>query len=35
LTVIADKPKEFGTTIANDAARMENIVKRAKAKISN
>jgi tripartite-type tricarboxylate transporter receptor subunit TctC len=35
LTVIADKPDEFGTTIAKDSARMENIVKRAKAKISN
>jgi tripartite-type tricarboxylate transporter receptor subunit TctC len=35
LTVIADKPDAFGATIAKDSARMENIVKRAKAKISN
>lgn len=35
LTVIADKPAEFAATIAKDSARMEDIVKRAKAKISN
>lgn len=35
LTVIADKPDAFGATIAKDSARMEDIVKRAKAKISN
>ena len=35
LTVIADRPNAFATTIAQDSARMENIVKRAKAKISN
>jgi tripartite-type tricarboxylate transporter receptor subunit TctC len=33
LTVIADKPDEFGALIAKDSARMESIVKRAKAKI--
>ena len=35
LTVIADQPDAFGATIAKDSARMENIVKRAKTKISN
>jgi tripartite-type tricarboxylate transporter receptor subunit TctC len=35
LTVIADQPDAFAATIAKDSARMENIVKRAKAKISN
>lgn len=35
LTVIADKPAEFQATITKDSARMEDIVKRAKAKISN
>jgi tripartite-type tricarboxylate transporter receptor subunit TctC len=35
LAVIADQPDAFATTIAKDSARMENIVKRAKAKISN
>ncbi len=35
LTVIADQPDAFGMTIAKDSARMENIVKRAKTKISN
>ena len=35
LTVIADKPDEFGALIAKDSARMENIVKRVKAKIPN
>ncbi|WP_398467110.1 Bug family tripartite tricarboxylate transporter substrate binding protein [Tardiphaga sp.] len=35
LKVIADKPAEFAATIAKDSARMEGIVKRAKAKISN
>jgi hypothetical protein len=35
LTVIADKPDQFGAVIAKDSARMENIVKRSKAKISN
>lgn|SRR5947209_6629855 len=35
LTVIADKPDEFGAFIAKEATRMESIVKRAKAKISN
>jgi tripartite-type tricarboxylate transporter receptor subunit TctC len=35
LAVIADKPAEFQATIAKDSARMEDIVKRAKAKISN
>jgi hypothetical protein len=35
LTVIADKPDEFGTFIANEAARMKGIVERAKTKISN
>lgn len=35
LSVIADKPAEFQATIAKDSARMEDIVKRAKAKISN
>ncbi len=35
LTVIADQPDEFGAFIARESARMEGIVKRAKAKISN
>ena len=35
LTVIADKPDEFGAFIAQESMRMESIVKRAKAKISN
>jgi tripartite-type tricarboxylate transporter receptor subunit TctC len=35
LTVIADKPDAFGAVIAKDAARMESIVKRTTAKISN
>jgi tripartite-type tricarboxylate transporter receptor subunit TctC len=35
LTVIADEPAKFGETIAKDSARMENIVKRAKAKVFN
>jgi tripartite-type tricarboxylate transporter receptor subunit TctC len=35
LTVIADKPDEFGALIARDSARMESIVKRTTAKISN
>ena len=35
LTVIADKPEEFGAFIAKESARMESIVKSAKAKISN
>jgi tripartite-type tricarboxylate transporter receptor subunit TctC len=35
LTVIADKPDEFGAFIARESARMEGIVTRAKAKISN
>jgi tripartite-type tricarboxylate transporter receptor subunit TctC len=35
LTVIADKPDDFGAFIATESARMEIIVKRAKAKISN
>jgi tripartite-type tricarboxylate transporter receptor subunit TctC len=35
LTVIADKPDEFGALIAKDSARMESIVKRTTAKISN
>jgi tripartite-type tricarboxylate transporter receptor subunit TctC len=35
LTVIADKPDEFEAFIAAESARMEGIVKRAKAKISN
>ena len=35
LTVIADKPDEFGATIAKEAARMKDIVKRANVKISN
>jgi tripartite-type tricarboxylate transporter receptor subunit TctC len=35
LSVIADGPAEFQATIAKDSARMEDIVKRAKAKISN
>jgi tripartite-type tricarboxylate transporter receptor subunit TctC len=35
LTVIADKPDEFGAFIAKESARMEGIVKRAKATISN
>jgi tripartite-type tricarboxylate transporter receptor subunit TctC len=35
LTVIADKPDEFGAFIAKESARMESIVKRANAKIPN
>lgn len=35
LAVIADKPDEFGAFIAKESMRMESIVKRAKAKISN
>jgi tripartite-type tricarboxylate transporter receptor subunit TctC len=35
LTVIADKPEQFGALIKTDSARMENIVKRANTKISN
>ena len=35
LTVIADRPDEFGAFIAKESARMESIVTRAKAKISN
>jgi tripartite-type tricarboxylate transporter receptor subunit TctC len=35
LTVIADKPGEFGAFIAGEAARMKGIVERAKTKISN
>jgi tripartite-type tricarboxylate transporter receptor subunit TctC len=35
LTVIADKPDEFGAFIAKESARMEDIVKRTKAKSSN
>jgi tripartite-type tricarboxylate transporter receptor subunit TctC len=35
LTVIADNPEEFGAFIAKESARMESIVKRANAKISN
>jgi tripartite-type tricarboxylate transporter receptor subunit TctC len=35
LTVIADKPDEFKAFIAKESARMEGIVKRAKARISN
>jgi tripartite-type tricarboxylate transporter receptor subunit TctC len=35
LTVIADKPDAFGALIARDSARMESIVKRTTAKISN
>jgi tripartite-type tricarboxylate transporter receptor subunit TctC len=35
LTVIADQPDAFKSTIAKDSARMENIVRRANAKISN
>ena len=35
LTVVADKPDEFGAFIAKESARMENIVTRANAKISN
>ena len=35
LTVIADKPDEFGAFIAKESARMEGIVKRANARISN
>jgi tripartite-type tricarboxylate transporter receptor subunit TctC len=35
LTVIADKPDEFGAFIEKEAARMESIVTRAKAKIYN
>jgi tripartite-type tricarboxylate transporter receptor subunit TctC len=35
LTVIADKPEEFGAFIGKESARMESIVTRAKAKIPN
>lgn len=35
LTVIADKPDHFGAFIASESARMEGIVKRANARISN
>lgn len=35
LTVIADEPDHFRAFIASESARMEGIVKRAKAKISN
>jgi tripartite-type tricarboxylate transporter receptor subunit TctC len=35
LTVIADKPDEFGAFIAKESVRMESIVKRAKTKILN
>ena len=35
LTVIADKPEEFGAVIAKESARMESIVTRAKARIYN
>ena len=35
LTVIADTPDAFGAVIAKESARMESIVKRAKAKIAN
>ena len=35
LVVIADKPDEFAVFIAKESARMESIVNRAKAKISN
>jgi tripartite-type tricarboxylate transporter receptor subunit TctC len=35
LTVVADKPDEFEADIARESARMEGIVKRTKARISN
>ena len=35
LTVIADKPEEFGAFIGKESIRMESIVTRAKAKIPN
>lgn len=35
LTVIADKPDEFGATIAEELARMKDIVKRTNVKIAN
>ena len=35
LTVIADRPDHFAAFIASESARMENIVKRANARISN
>ncbi|HJZ20979.1 MAG TPA: hypothetical protein VJ226_08480, partial [Bradyrhizobium sp.] len=35
LTVIGDKPDEFGAFIAKESARMKGIVERAKTKISN
>jgi tripartite-type tricarboxylate transporter receptor subunit TctC len=35
LTVIADKPDEFGAVIAKESARMEGIVKHTTAKIAN
>jgi tripartite-type tricarboxylate transporter receptor subunit TctC len=35
LTVIADQPDHFGAFIASESARMEAIVKRAKARIAN
>jgi tripartite-type tricarboxylate transporter receptor subunit TctC len=35
LTVIADKPEEFGASIKTESARMKDIVKRANTKISN
>jgi tripartite-type tricarboxylate transporter receptor subunit TctC len=35
LTVIADRPDAFAAFIATESARMESIVKRAKAKIAN
>ena len=35
LTVIADKPEDFGAFIAEESARMESIVKRAKVTIHN
>ena len=35
LTVIADQPDHFATFIASESARMESIVKRAKARIAN
>jgi tripartite-type tricarboxylate transporter receptor subunit TctC len=35
LTVVADRPDEFAAVIASESARMEGIVKRAKARIFN
>jgi tripartite-type tricarboxylate transporter receptor subunit TctC len=35
LTVVADRPDEFAAAIASESARMEGIVKRAKARIFN